>query len=263
LALSRRLERTEGMAGIRFARARQQLSPQDGAAWTEFAGMFVVYDGADSPITQTFGLGLYEGITPEKLTTVEGFFLERKAPVQHEVSPLVGQPTLALLAARNYRPFEISSVMYRPIEPAAHELPQGVTVRVVSSGEAELWSATSARAWTHDHPEYLDFFRRAGAAMGLREGNPGFLADIDGQPAAAASLSIVDGVALFAGAATVFEFRRRGLQNALLHERMRYALERGCDLAMIVTEPGGDSQRNAERHGFRVAYTRIKWKLEA
>jgi hypothetical protein len=25
--------------------------------------------------------------------------------------------------------------------------------------------------------------------------------------------------------------------------------------------PGGASQRNAERHGFRIAYTRIKWQL--
>jgi hypothetical protein len=26
--------------------------------------------------------------------------------------------------------------------------------------------------------------------------------------------------------------------------------------------PGSSSQRNAERHGFRIAYTRLKWKLE-
>jgi hypothetical protein len=30
---------------------------------------------------------------------------------------------------------------------------------------------------------------------------------------------------------------------------------------MMVAEAGSDSQRNAERQGFRVAYTRLKWKL--
>jgi len=25
--------------------------------------------------------------------------------------------------------------------------------------------------------------------------------------------------------------------------------------------PGSGSQRNAERHGFRIAYTRMKWRL--
>ena len=63
------------------------------------------------------------------------------------------------------------------------------------------------------------------------------------------------------GAATVPELRRRGLQSALLQERMRYAFRHNCDLAMMVAEAGSNSQRNAERTGFRVAYTRMKWKL--
>jgi hypothetical protein len=55
--------------------------------------------------------------------------------------------------------------------------------------------------------------------------------------------------------------RRKGLQGALLQERMRYAVQHGSDLAMMVAEAGSNSQRNAERKGFRVAYTRLKWKL--
>ena len=54
---------------------------------------------------------------------------------------------------------------------------------------------------------------------------------------------------------------RHGLQAALLQERMRYAFDSGCDLAMMVAMPGSDSQRNAERSGFRIAYTRTKWQL--
>ena len=46
------------------------------------------------------------------------------------------------------------------------------------------------------------------------------------------------GVALLAGAATVPEMRRRGMQGALLAARMRYAYEHGCDVAMMVTETG-------------------------
>ena len=91
--------------------------------------------------------------------------------------------------------------------------------------------------------------------------SPCFLAEVDGKPGAAGVLSIHDNVALFGGAATVPELRRRGLQTALLHERMRYAFEHGCDLAMMVAVPGSDSQRNAERKGFRIAYTRTKWQL--
>lgn len=32
-------------------------------------------------------------------------------------------------------------------------------------------------------------------------------------------------------------------------------------LAMMVAQPGSASQRNAERQGFRTAYTRTKWCL--
>ena len=42
---------------------------------------------------------------------------------------------------------------------------------------------------------------------------------------------------------------------------MHHAAAHGCDLAMMVAETGSNSQRNAERKGFRVAYTRLKWKL--
>jgi GNAT superfamily N-acetyltransferase len=107
----------------------------------------------------------------------------------------------------------------------------------------------------------MDFMQEFAVIASARDHSPCFLAELDGQPGAAGVLSINDGVALFAGAATVPEMRRRGLQGALLQARMRYAAEHGCDLAMMVAEAGGESQRNAERKGFRIAYTRTKWRL--
>jgi hypothetical protein len=44
---------------------------------------------------------------------------------------------------------------------------------------------------------------------------------------------------------------------------MSYARENGHELAMMVTAAGSQSQRNAERTGFKIAYTRTKWKLTA
>ena len=97
--------------------------------------------------------------------------------------------------------------------------------------------------------------------MAARDQTVCFLAEIDGKPGAAGALCLHEGVALFAGAATVPELRHRGLQSALLRERMRYAFDHGCDLAMMGALPGSNSQRNAERNGFQIAYTRTKWQL--
>jgi GNAT superfamily N-acetyltransferase len=63
-------------------------------------------------------------------------------------------------------------------------------------------------------------------------------------------------VALF-GAGTVPEFRRRGIQTALLGVRLKLAAEAGCELAVIVTQGATVSQRNSERVGFRVAYSKV------
>jgi hypothetical protein len=261
LALSRRLEHAEGVACRQFAEARRRLVPDSGAAWMECAGVCAVFDTVDSPVTQTFGLGIFEELNEETLDTLEGFFLGRGAPVAHEVSPFAGAAALELLCARNYRPIEISSVMYRAVErPRVEDRPR-VRARPIRPEEAQLWNEISVRGWTCDHPELVDTLLEFGATLTARTGSSCFLAEFDGQPGAAGALCMDEGVALFAGAATVQEFRRRGLQAALLDERMRYAFDRGCDLAMMVAGTGSSSQRNAERRGFQIAYTRLKWRL--
>jgi GNAT superfamily N-acetyltransferase len=231
----------------------------------ECSGAWAVFDGVGSPVTQTFGLGLFEELTAGTLDTIERFFLhrglDRGAEVLHEVSPLVGVAALDLLCARQYRPIEISNVMYRAVERPAAQEHGGARVRVTGPEEARMWGDISAQAWTHEHPELVDFFEQHARISSVRENGPCFLAELEGQPGATGSLCIHDGVALFAGAATIPQMRRRGLQAALLQERMRYAFEHGCDLAMMVAEAGSESQRNAERKGFQIAYTRIKWRL--
>ncbi len=225
----------------------------------ECAGAYAVFDGVDSPITQTFGLGIFEELTAASLEAIESFYRERNAPVFHEVSPYAGVATLTLLCARQYRPVEISNVLYRAVEPSRDTNQSGIRVRVIGPDEAQLWGEISARAWSHGHPELHDFHLQLSAVSAVREQNLCFLAELDGTPGAAGVLSIHEGVALFAGAATLPEWRRRGLQQALLRERLRYAADHGCGVAMMVAQPGSDSQRNAERQGFHIAYTRIKW----
>ena len=259
--LAKRLEAAEGYGCAQFADARKKLDPQSASTWIKCAGATAVFDGVDSPITQTFGLGLFEELTPESLDEIEQFFLDRGAEVMHEVCPFAGTGTLDLLCSRGYRPVEISNVTYRCVELSKEARPADIRVHIVGRDEAKLWSSTSARGWAHEHPELEEFVRDIGEVCVARDRSPCFLAEIDGKPGAAGALVLHEGVALFGGAATVPEFRRRGLQAALLHERMNYAAEQGCDLAMMVAEAGSNSQRNAERKGFRVAYTRLKWRL--
>ena len=262
LRLAKRLEAAEGYGCAQFADARKKVDAASSSTWMTCAGATVVFDGVDSPITQTFGLGLFDHLTPEALDEIEEFFQHRGAEVMHEVCPFGGTETLGMLCERRYRPIEISNVMYRAIAKEEEPVPSNIRVRMVAADDAGLWSRISARGWTHEHPELEEFLIGMGEVCVARENSPCFLAEIDGVPGAAGALIIYEGVALLGGAATVPEFRRRGLQAALLQERMRFAAEYGCDLAMMVAEAGSNSQRNAERKGFRVAYTRLKWQLK-
>jgi GNAT superfamily N-acetyltransferase len=262
LHLSRRLERAEGQACLQFAEARRGLYPDSGAAWIECAGAYAVFDGVDSPVTQTFGLGLFEPLTSSALDTIEAFILDRGAVVVHEVSPLAGIATLDLLCARGYRPIELSSVLHRPVELPTAKDNLAVMVRVAAEKDAALCADVSARGWAPENPELRGFLQQFGAVAFARQGSVNFIATLDGIPGAAGALCLHNGVALFAGASTIQELRRRGLQAALLEARMRYAFDHGYELAMMVTEAGSQSQRNAERQGFRIAYTRTKWRLQ-
>src|ERR1051326_5401870 len=114
LALSRRLERAEGVANARFVEARARVMPHMGAQWIEVAGTYAMYDGPQSPCTQTFGLGLFQMPTAEDMDRLEGFFQRRGASVFHEVSPLAGIEVLGVLHHRGYRPVEVTSVLFLP-----------------------------------------------------------------------------------------------------------------------------------------------------
>jgi ribosomal protein S18 acetylase RimI-like enzyme len=86
-----------------------------------------------------------------------------------------------------------------------------------------------------------------------------YLARVDGQPAAAATLYLHGRVGYLADATTDPSFRRRGLQLALLQRRIRDAKATGVDFVFSGAEPFSTSHRNMERIGMRVQFIRTKW----
>lgn len=261
LTLARRLERAEGEANAAFVDARATLSPDVHAGWIEVAGALAMFDGPASPLTQTFALGLAGAPANAELDAIESFFHDRGAAVHHEVSPLAGAALSHTLGQRGYHVAELTSVMYRPVD-----LPTSSTsvmrVDTITPDRADAWADTAAAGWRSEAPALEAFMRDIGRVIVRAHGTTAFLAMLDHRPIAAAALNISRGVALLSGASTMPDARKQGAQQALLHARVKFARAHGCDLAMMCAAPGSASQRNAERHGFRIAYTRTKWELE-
>src|SRR5262249_26752728 len=242
--------------------------------WIEIAGACAMYDGAQSPVTQTFGLGLFQAPAAADFAALEAFFEERGAPVFHEVSPLADAQTFELLKRRGYQPVEFTSVMYRLISDGMEDgsptaAPAGitrakvgqagtVTVRRAGPMDAEIYAVTAAEGWREFG--YAEFVADMARVYAASDGLDIFLAELEGRAIATGVLSIHGGIAHLAGASTIPDGRRRGAQNALLEARLQFAAERGCDVALMGAAPGSGSQRNAERHGFRIAYTRVKFQ---
>ena len=263
--LAQKLERTEARSNASFVETRAKYFPESGATWIEIAGAYAMFDGIESPLTQTFGLGIYEEATDAVLDEIEAFYRKHDAPVFHEVSPMADQSILTLLNERRYQPIELTSVMFQPLEKEkifdSVKTPKVLT-RVIKAGEERLWARTSANGWATEMEGLADFMYEFGQIGARCAGAFPFLAELAGEPIATGTLFVFDGVALLAGASTVPEGRNQGAQTALLNARLKLAAEHGCTIAMMGASSGSQSQRNAEKNGFRIAYTRTKWQLK-
>lgn len=83
------------------------------------------------------------------------------------------------------------------------------------------------------------------------------VAEVQGQPAGTAALSVTGGVAALYGTSTRPEFRGRGVQTALLAARLHRAADSGAEFASVFVTPGSGSERNVRRAGFRGAGVRL------
>jgi hypothetical protein len=145
LELARRLERTEAVANAAFVEARAHMSPETWAGWIEVAGVYAMFDRPHLPLTQTFGLGLFDPVADSDFAEMEAFFLERDAPVSHEVSPLIPLGVVAVLNRRGYQPIEFSSVLIRTVDTQRSASPSTLSVRRIGLEDVELWSQVAAK----------------------------------------------------------------------------------------------------------------------
>jgi GNAT superfamily N-acetyltransferase len=246
--LSRRIDRAEadfmldwlrGIPGVRIERF--------GAAWAPVSPEEPELD------FQNRLIGLY----PEdagQLDAILAYYREAgvrpwfELPPAHDFERLSGP-----LVAAGARPIAFHTVLYgepRRFDPDAR-------VREVGAGEAELFADVLLRG--HGVPD--DVPRSHVARWAANASSRLYLAEVDGVPAAAGAL-VLGEVANLANASTLPEFRGRGLQSALIRARISAAAAVGSELVCSGASWASQSQRNLERAGLRIAYTKTVWRLQ-
>jgi GNAT superfamily N-acetyltransferase len=234
-----------------------------------------IYLAPGSPANKLFGLGFAPPPEVDELAAVEGGFAERGAPLHAEVSSLADPAVGRLLTSRGYGLIGFENVLgltlrsndfEADLDPSIHVAPVGAT-------EDKAWMDAVATGFlnpdtfdgppSHESPTREEMDRVLGDTFAASSFER-ILARRDGAVAGGASLRLHEGVALLAGAATLPEHRRRGVQTAMLRYRLRMAASRGCDVAVVTTQPGSKSTDNVQRFGFAVLYVRaILLKLPA
>ena len=248
--------------------ASSEAARRRGAEPTAFvipvAGGVASFAGAASPFNKVAGLG-FDGVPAQaELAEVEHRFGACGAIVQVELSNLADPEVGAQLTASGYRLVSYENVLGLAITEAPERItPRGVEIRRSGEEEFAVWIDVVTDGFEHADdqgvPSHEDFPREAKEnaerdfdAAGVRR----YIALHDGLAAGGASLSVTDGIAQMAGAATAPAHRRLGIQTALLAARLADAAAEGCDVAVVTTAPGSVSQRNVQRRGFDLLYIR-------
>jgi GNAT superfamily N-acetyltransferase len=262
LDLARQLEFAEAEVAVCGAETLQALQPEVGTAVLEIAGGYAVYCGANSPVTQAVGLGLNGPVHSEEFDRLEEFYFSRNEPVRVETCPLADASLFTLYRERGYGVTEFSNVMVRPIDSGERwPVPVGIDIHRATREEMDLWTLTVAQGFAENYPVTEEIIRVM-KLFGLSRGMECYLAKIDGKVAGGATLSLRGKIAGLFGASTLVDFRKRGVQTALLQARLRRAAEAGCEFGVSLAQPGSHSQRNITRLGFRTLYTRVKFERD-
>jgi GNAT superfamily N-acetyltransferase len=258
LALAVRIEAVAARVCRECTLALARLRPDSGATTIDVAGGIACFAGIGSPMTQAMGLGLDGPVSAADLDRLEALYFDRGSPVQVVTCPLADPSLAALLGSRGYRPVEFENILYLPLDPSAPSPspPPGITARPIFPSEADAWADAISEGFA-GMPGVPPELREIALMILGTTGATHFLALADGTPAGGGTLFADAAVAFLAGSATRPAHRNRGIQTAMLHARLAQARRHDCDLAVMGSLPGSGSQRNVERLGFRVAYTRV------
>lgn len=138
--------------------------------------------------------------------------------------------------------------------------PRHITIERVTAETLEEYVQTVA-----DGFEFPPAWRAAAMDDVRRSFTPNdhrFLARVNGEPAAVATLRTREGAANLGGGATAPRHRNKGCHLALVHHRLDVAYLLGCTLVIGAANFGSGSFRNQLRAGLRFAYLESGWRRD-
>ncbi|MEK5038488.1 GNAT family N-acetyltransferase [Sporosarcina sp. FSL K6-3457] len=187
------------------------------------------------------------------------FYTEKEIRVRFELTPAHASPDLlAHLQQAGFYHSDFHTSLYGSLIQSAVTVDERITIRRLESHEFDLFAEIYAKGFQ------MPTFLQSGIAQNnvILHGNDHwtfYLASLDDEPAGIGVLFVKDGMATLAAAATVPHLRSKGVQQALIHQRIQHATRLHSRLIVGQAEFGSVSQNNMERAGMKIAYTKAIW----
>lgn len=253
--IARLIEHRHGPPLARFVKEAEPLA--DG---------WLLFDAPGSPINKACGMGFDRMLTEAELDRIVTFFTERGAEPKVELSPFAPPALLAGLAQRGFVLLEFENTLLRPLEEREDlralmkgGWPAGVTLERVDPQDTAAVREYIDVAFSGFFPEgmvlpesLVEFGMKTSRAPGYEL----FVARIGREAVGAGGCESSGGVTQLFGASVKPAYRRRGIQQALIIQRLEQGRERSSRLAVIHSRPGIPTERNSARLGFQMAYVR-------
>ncbi|MDX2114498.1 MAG: GNAT family N-acetyltransferase [Planctomycetota bacterium] len=217
-------------------------------------------------LNAAFACGLSSPASAQDLDTIIDFFRTRSVEPRVETAPFVERPFLDALANRGFVIRHFENVFYRPLEPGetpapARTPPPGLTLEIVDPTDERAVDQFARVATSGFLPEgvseWPEHMLESVRTLARLPRNIPCRAMLEGRCVAAGSIEIDGPIASLQGVSVLPEARRQGVQSALVAFRLAEAARRGARIATISSRPGVATERNAQRAGFRVAYTKV------
>ncbi|MBD3109247.1 GNAT family N-acetyltransferase [Bacillus sp. AGMB 02131] len=205
--------------------------------------------------------GLKQG-DEEQIERIIEFYRQKEIPVRIELTPAhASSELLTCLSKAGFYHNDFHTTLYShlPKDEEPNQInEQKIMIRKLESNEFDIFAEIYTKAFQ------MPSFLKSGVAKNneILYHNKHwtfYIADYENEPAGIGVLFIKDGIANLAAAATLPELRNKGIQSALIRERINEAKLQDCDFIVGQARFGSVSQNNMEREGLAIAYTKAIW----
>jgi ribosomal protein S18 acetylase RimI-like enzyme len=247
-----------------FERAQAEAMRELALEAQPVADGWMTFGGQGAPSNKACGLGLSGPVPAGVAAQVRDFFESRGAEPRVELCHFADHTLLQSLAREGFSLQEFENVLVRPVTAgealgATDHWPPGLTVERLETTDGaavDTYVRVSTSGFVPQGQTLSEGLRQMALRAVQLSGYDSFLARRQGQPVGAAGCATRDGTTTLFGASVLPDFRRQGVQQALILTRLKRAQALGSNRAIIVSRPGIPTERNAARAGFALASVR-------